>query len=132
MGRGGRPLRVLLVKPSKYAVDGFVERFRRGFMPNSTLWHLASLTPQQVDGHPCEVVTVDEYVRTDLGYLDLLAGDRERRTLLALVGAKSHQYQRALDLWEDLGRGEYLGSRPVRQLRHLVDQVLTGLREGAR
>ena len=98
MSGSRRPLRVLLVKPSKYAQDGHVERFRRGFMPNSTLAYMASLTPGEVDGHAVEVRTVDEYVRTDLGYLDLLKRDDERRTLLALVGVQSHQFQRALDL----------------------------------
>ena len=44
------------------------------------------------------MVTVDEYVHTDLDYLRLLAGDRDRRTLLALVGVQSHQFHRALDL----------------------------------
>jgi hypothetical protein len=92
------PLRVVLVKPSKYGRDGYVERFRRGFMPNSTLGYLASLTPAEVDGVPCETVTVDEYVRADLGYLDLLAADPDRRTLVALVGVQSHQFHRALDL----------------------------------
>ncbi len=91
-------LRVLLVKPSKYGEDGFVERFRRGFLPNSTLAYLRSLTPAAVDGSPVEVTTVDEYVRTDLGYLDLLAPAPGRRTLLALVGVQSHQLHRALDL----------------------------------
>jgi radical SAM superfamily enzyme YgiQ (UPF0313 family) len=97
---GGRrtPLRVVLLKPSKYSADGTVERFRRGFMPNATLVHLASLTPPEVDGRPCETVTVDEYVRTDLRYLDLLRRDPERTTLVALVGVQSHQFQRALDL----------------------------------
>ena len=38
-------LRVVLVKPSKYGADGFVERFRLGFMPNSTLPHLESYLP---------------------------------------------------------------------------------------
>ncbi len=93
-----KPLRVVLVKPSKYGRDGFVERFRRGFMPNSTLGHLASLTAAEIDGVRCETVTVDEYVRTDLGYLDLLAADPGRRTLVALVGVQSHQFHRALDL----------------------------------
>jgi len=92
------PLRVVLVKPSKYGRDGYVERFRRGFMPNSTLGYLASLTPAEVDGVPCETVTIDEYVRADLGYLDLLAADPDRRTLVALVGVQSHQFHRALDL----------------------------------
>jgi hypothetical protein len=30
-------LRVVIVKPSKYTADGYVERFRWGFMPNSTV-----------------------------------------------------------------------------------------------
>ncbi len=89
---------MVVVKPGKYAVDGSVERFRRGFMPNSTLVHLASLTPPRVAGAPCEVATVDEYVHTGLGYLDLLRGDPARTTLLALVGVQSHQLHRALDL----------------------------------
>jgi radical SAM superfamily enzyme YgiQ (UPF0313 family) len=91
-------LRVVLVKPSKYAEDGWVERFRWGFMPNSTLVHLASLTPAEVGGRRCEVASVDEYVHTDLRYLDLLAQEPGRRTLLALVGVQSHQLHRALDL----------------------------------
>jgi hypothetical protein len=93
-----KPLRVVLVKPSKYAADGFVERFRWGFMPNSTLPHLESLTPRRIDGQAIQVTAVDEYVETDLGYLSLLRRDRDRRTLLALVGVQSHQFQRALDL----------------------------------
>jgi hypothetical protein len=92
------PLRIVLLKPSKYAADGWVERFRWGFMPNSTLVHLASLTPPEVGDRRVEVVAVDEYVHTDLAYLDLLAGDASRTTLLALVGVQSHQFQRALDL----------------------------------
>lgn len=92
------PLRIVLLKPSKYGEDGYVERFRWGFMPNSTLPHLASLTAPEVAGRPCEVVTVDEYVQTDLAYLDLLRRDPGRPTLLALVGVQSHQLHRALDL----------------------------------
>jgi hypothetical protein len=92
------PLRIVLVKPSKYGADGFVERFRWGFMPNSTLNHLASLTPLQVEGRPCQVVAIDEYVHTDLAYLSLLARDPQATTLLALVGVQSHQLHRALDL----------------------------------
>jgi hypothetical protein len=94
---GGAALRVVLVKPSKYGVDGSVERFRRGFMPNSTLPHIRSLTAAAA-GVRCEVHAVDEYVETDLGYLDLLAKKPGVRTLLALVGVQSHQLHRALDL----------------------------------
>jgi radical SAM superfamily enzyme YgiQ (UPF0313 family) len=93
-----RPLRVVLVKPSTYGPDGRVERFRRGFMPNSTLPHLASLTPPAVDGHPVELHAVDEYVETDLDYLRLLERTAGRETLVALVGVQSHQLHRALDL----------------------------------
>jgi hypothetical protein len=93
-----RSIRVVILKPSKYADDGYVERFRRGFMPNSTIVHLASLTPPVVAGARCEVATIDEYVHCELGYLDLLRGDPSRTTLLALVGVQSHQLHRALDL----------------------------------
>jgi radical SAM superfamily enzyme YgiQ (UPF0313 family) len=91
-------LRVLVVKPSKYAADGFVERFRRGFMPNSTVPYLASLTPRTVGGQRCDVETVDEYVETDVKYLDRFAPRAGERSLVALVGVQSHQLNRALDL----------------------------------
>ena len=47
-------LRVVLIKPSKYAADGFVDRFRRGVMPNSTLPHLRSMTPAYLRGVPLD------------------------------------------------------------------------------
>jgi hypothetical protein len=89
--------RVVIIKPSKYGVSGFVERFRRGFMPNSTLAYIRSMTPRFVDDVPVETIAVDEYVQTDLRYLDLLRHP-EKNTLLALVGVQSHQFQRSLDL----------------------------------
>ena len=70
--RAGSSLRVVLVKPSKYATGGSVERFRRGFMPNSTLPHMASLTPPRSPAAAVELHAVDEYVETDLEYLRLL------------------------------------------------------------
>ena len=102
-------LRVVVLKPSKYGDGGYVERFRRGFMPNATVAYLRSLTPgripsQAADGDSavagveCEVCAIDEYVHTDLDYLALLAPRCSRRTLLALVGVQSHQLHRALDL----------------------------------
>jgi hypothetical protein len=92
------PLRVVILKPSKYGPDGYVERFRRGFMPNSTVPYLRSMTPARVGDHPCETIAIDEYVRTDLTYLKLLHRAPGVRTLLALVGVQSHQLHRALDL----------------------------------
>jgi hypothetical protein len=91
-------LRVIVLKPGKYDADGYVQRFRRGFMPNSTVVYMASLTPPELDGARIEVTTVDEYVYGDLDYLQLLQCDPNRRTLLAIAGVQSHQFQRALDL----------------------------------
>lgn len=91
-------LRVVLIKPSKYGIDGSVERFRKGYMPNATLWHIASLTPKTIDNIPVEIHTVDEYVWQDLSYFQLLHQDPQVITLVALVGVQSHQFHRALDL----------------------------------
>ena len=63
-------LRVVIIKPSKYGVTGYVERFWRGFMPNSTVRYILSMTPPSIDGVPIEVCAVDEYVHTDLDYLN--------------------------------------------------------------
>lgn len=91
-------LRVVLIKPSKYGIDGSVERFKKGYMPNATLWHIASLTPDRIGDAPVTVHTIDEYVWQDLDYLRLLHHDPDVITLLALVGVQSHQFHRALDL----------------------------------
>jgi pyruvate-formate lyase-activating enzyme len=92
----GKTFHVVLVKPSKYARDGYVERFRKGFMPNSTLLHLKSMTPPELGGRPVAVTTIDEYTQTDLRYLSLLRP--ETCSLLAVIGVQSHQMHRALDL----------------------------------
>ena len=95
-----KKLRVVLIKPSKYEPahrGGYVQRFRKGFMPNSTLPFIRSMTPDEFEGTPLEVFAIDEYVQTDLGYLELLKG-ADCPVLLALVGTQSHQFQRALDL----------------------------------
>jgi radical SAM superfamily enzyme YgiQ (UPF0313 family) len=91
-------LRVVLIKPSKYGLDGSVDRFKKGYMPNATLYHIASLTPSSIGDTPITVHTVDEYVRQDLHYLHLLEHDPDFITLVALVGVQSHQFHRALDL----------------------------------
>ncbi len=99
------PLRVVILKPSKYLADGYVERFRRGFMPNSTVPYVRSMTPAKLGDTQVELHTIDEYVHTDLECLSLLRRARGGRTLLALVGVQSHQFHRALDLaayaWRD-------------------------------
>jgi hypothetical protein len=45
-----KTLRVVILKPSKYGIHDRVERFRRGFMPNSTIPYLRGMTPTQLDG----------------------------------------------------------------------------------
>ena len=92
------PLRVVLIKPSKYALDGGVERFRRGFMPNATLPHMVSMTPAEVAGRRVELCAVDEYVESDLQYLRWLEYDPQCTTLVALIGVQTPQIHRALDL----------------------------------
>ena len=93
-----QPLRVVILKPSKYTEDGYVERFCWGFMPNSTVPHVRSMTPSCVGSTLIDVHPIDEYVHTDLRYLSLLRRPRDGRTLVALVGVQSHQFHRALDL----------------------------------
>jgi radical SAM superfamily enzyme YgiQ (UPF0313 family) len=93
-----KKINLVILKPSKYGLDGFVERFRWGFMPNSTVPYIRSMTPTEMNGIPLEVHTIDEYVQTDLAYLSLLAKKPGEETLLALVGVQSHQFHRALDL----------------------------------
>jgi hypothetical protein len=90
-------LRLVLIKPSKYNTDGFVERFRWGSIPNSSLPYMRSLTPDSLAGADVEIHAIDEYVQTDLRYLELLRRSAQR-TLLGLVGVQSHQFHRALDL----------------------------------
>ena len=91
-------LRVVLIKPSKYRIDGSVARFKKGYLPNATLYHIASLTPERIGNVPVTVHTVDEYVWQNLDYLQLLHHDQNVVTLVALVGVQSHQFHRALDL----------------------------------
>lgn len=92
-------LRVIVWKPSKYNRDGFVEMFWRGFMPNSTVYYIASMVPLDVDGVPTEVHSVDEYVEPNLKGLELLKNPGvDTVTLVLLVGVQSHQFHRALDL----------------------------------
>ncbi|MBI4445438.1 MAG: radical SAM protein [Acidobacteria bacterium] len=90
-------LRVILLKPSKYGINGYVERFWKGFIPNSTLPFMRSLTPEKVDDCRVEVIPIDEYVQSDLEYLKLLQ-NIQGPTLVALIGVQSHQFHRALDL----------------------------------
>ena len=103
-------LKVIILKPSKYGLDGYVDRFRRGFMPNATVPFIRERHPATIENRRVEVHCIDEYVQADLSYLNLLRGS-DTPTLLALVGVQSNQIQRALDL------AAYARSR---DLRHCV------------
>jgi hypothetical protein len=92
------PLRVVILKPSKDAADGTVERFGRGFMPNRTVPYARSMTTGSPGGTPVDVHAIDEYVHGDLDYLSLLKAPRGGRTPLALGGVQCHQFPRAPDL----------------------------------
>lgn len=91
-------LSVVLLKPSKYDANGYLETFRWGFMPNSTLPYLRSLTPLTLDGVEIDCVSIDECVQCDNQYLGQLIADRSGPKLVCLVGVQSHQMHRALDL----------------------------------
>ena len=91
-------LRVVLVKPSKYDESGYVERFRLGYLPNSTLNHIRSMTPTAIDGVEITTCCIDEYVHCETKYLELLRGSVQDPTLVAIVGTQSHQFHRAADL----------------------------------
>lgn len=91
-------LRVVLIKPSKYDANGFVQRYKSGLMPNATLSHIATLTPDRMSGTQIQLEYIDEYVRTDLDYLDSLKSRDGELTLVAVVGVQSHQFHRAIDL----------------------------------
>lgn len=66
-------------------------------MPNSTVPYIRSMTPAVMRDVEIDTHAIDEYVQTDLRYLELLTKP-DRPTLLALVGVQSHQFHRALDL----------------------------------
>ena len=66
-------------------------------MPNATIPYLRSMTPPEFHGASIDVHMIDEYVQTDLSYLQELQRTAEP-TLLALAGVQSHQFQRSLDL----------------------------------
>ncbi len=93
-----KKLKVILLKPSKYTHDGYVQRFQSGFMPNACLTHIASLTPDTINGYDITVHYIDEYIRCDLDYLQTLRRSDDVVTLLAVIGVQSHQFHRAIDL----------------------------------
>jgi hypothetical protein len=70
MASNQKPLRIVVIKPSKYDHEGFVERYHKGFMPNATIPFIASMASEIMENSFPEVqydlVVLDEYVETSL------------------------------------------------------------------
>ncbi len=81
------PLRVVILERSKYTADGYVERFRWGFMPNSTVPYMRSTTPAELSDTQVELHAIDEYVLPAWDTF-LLKRARGGRTPLGLVGVQ--------------------------------------------
>src|ERR1039458_5430679 len=93
-----RSLKVVLLNPSKYDSDGYVRRFWRGFLPSATGSYIKSMTPRVLNGRVVETHCIDESVYRPAEYMHLLESQAGCKTLVALVGVQSHQFQRASDL----------------------------------
>ena len=83
-------LRVVIIKPSKYGMTGYVERFRRGFMPNSTVPYIRSMTPASVDGTPID--GVESLRNALLNRPDAFVQTMTEKLLMYAVGRASHYY----------------------------------------
>lgn len=103
---GRRTLRIYFIKPSRYADDGHVLRFRWGVIPNNTLTALAGLTDAYAAARPeIDVQTVlwDELVDgilDDEGIASIAPSARAdgAEAIIALAGVQSNQYPRARDI----------------------------------
>ena len=67
-------------------------------MPNATLSHISSLTPDRIGDTSVSVEYIDEYIRPDINYLRSLHSVAGATTLVAIVGVQSHQFHRAIDI----------------------------------
>ena len=96
-----RELRVTIIKPSSYDLDGWVENYRLGYMPTTTLRNIYRMTPDFVEqsGQRIEIKVrpVDEIVAPNLDYLNFRT-EPGVRNLVALVGTYSNQIHRACDI----------------------------------
>lgn len=96
---------VVLIKPSKYDDDGYVVRYRRGFLPSNTLACLAALTDdvrrKKTLGANLEwnVELLDDTVQ-DISVEGIARRGRRAgtRMVVGLVGVQTNQFPRASDL----------------------------------
>jgi len=101
---GFKKFRIVLIKPSKYADDGYVIRFWKGVLPSNTLNVLHGLTEtvksNRVFGDlKLEIVTFDETAER-LPVRRIIRWSRRPSTKLVvgLVGVQTNQFPRAYDL----------------------------------
>jgi len=105
---GQRPttrINVVLVKPSKYDDDGYIVRYRRGFLPSNTLACLCALTEdvrrRGVLGKDLrwDVEVLDDTVQEiPVDKISRKAQRRGSKTVVCLVGVQTNQFPRAADL----------------------------------
>lgn len=98
-------LTVVLIKPSKYDDDGYVIRYRKGFLPSNTLACLAGLTEDVRrrrilgDSVTITIQLYDDTVQTiPLKKIARGATRRGNKTIVGLVGVQTNQFPRAADL----------------------------------
>lgn len=104
---GVRPLRcltIVLIRPSKYDDDGYVVRFRKGFLPSNTLSCLLGLTEDVrrkgiLGSVRLETQLLDDTVQPiPVRAIARRAKRRGNRTLVCLAGVQTNQFSRASDL----------------------------------
>lgn len=98
-------LTIVLIKPSKYDDDGYVIRYRKGFLPSNTLSCLAGLTEDvRRRGTFGDSVTVTVKLYDDtvqpipVERIARAARRKGNRTIVGLVGVQTNQFPRAADL----------------------------------
>jgi radical SAM superfamily enzyme YgiQ (UPF0313 family) len=98
-------LTVDLIKPSKYDDDGYVIRYRKGFLPSNTLSCLAGLTEDvRRRGVLGDSVTVTVQLFDDtvqpipVARIGRAARRKGNKTIIGLVGVQTNQFPRAADL----------------------------------
>jgi len=105
MAAQARQITVYLIKPSKYDDDGYVLRYRKGFLPSNTLACLAGLTEDirrskllgnalHISVHLCD----DTVERIDVSRIARSARHHGNRTIVCLAGVQTNQFPRAADL----------------------------------
>jgi radical SAM superfamily enzyme YgiQ (UPF0313 family) len=96
---------IVLIKPSKYDEDGYVVRYRKGFLPSNTLACLAALTEEVRregtlgSGLEWAVQILDDTVQEiPVGAIARRGRRAGTRMVVGLVGVQTNQFPRAADL----------------------------------